>query len=90
MPLKNPCREKIESDRRRTLEEREADATWMRGVLAREAEQIAEEDALRERQTLELQRWLHALKTASHAEALVCVIHLLLHYALKAPRAFIR
>ena len=65
------CREKIEADKRRTLEERDADAAWMRGVLAREAEQIAEEDALRERQKLELQRWLHALQTASRAEALV-------------------
>ena len=43
----------------------------MRGVLAREADQIAEENALRERQKLELQRWLHALQTASRAEALV-------------------
>ena len=66
------CREKIEADRKRTAEEREADATWMRGVLARESEQVQQEKALRERQRLELQRWLHALETASHAEELVC------------------
>lgn len=65
------CREKIEADKKRTQKEREVDAEWMRGVLAREAEQIAEEAALRERQKLELHRWLHALKTASHTEAMV-------------------
>jgi hypothetical protein len=65
------CREKIEADRRRTQEEQEADAAWMRVVLAREAEQIAQENALRERQKLEMQRWLHALQTSSHAKAMV-------------------
>lgn len=43
----------------------------MDSVLAREARQLQQERDLRERQRLELKRWLEALQNSSRAEELV-------------------
>jgi phosphoserine phosphatase len=70
-PSSSVCREKLEADRLKTLQELEEDRAWMRDFLAREAAQIQAEQALRDRQREELRLWLEALKESSKAEELV-------------------